>query len=60
VVVLAALALVAAIAAAVVRDRRAPEAAVALVQRGAALARDRSISCELALLYGELLRDSGR
>jgi class 3 adenylate cyclase/tetratricopeptide (TPR) repeat protein len=37
-----------------------PEAAVALVQRGAALARDRSISCELALLYGELLRDSGR
>jgi tetratricopeptide (TPR) repeat protein len=37
-----------------------PEAAVALVQRGAALARDRPISCELALLHDELMRDSGR
>ncbi|SAK81123.1 adenylate/guanylate cyclase [Caballeronia hypogeia] len=37
-----------------------PEAAVALAQRGAALARDPSVSCELALLHGELLRESGR
>jgi class 3 adenylate cyclase/tetratricopeptide (TPR) repeat protein len=36
------------------------EAAVALAQRGAVLARDPSVACELALLYGELLRESGR
>ncbi|GJH30010.1 adenylate/guanylate cyclase domain-containing protein [Caballeronia novacaledonica] len=37
-----------------------PEAAVALAQRGAALARDASVACDLALLHGELLRESGR
>ncbi|CAB3809444.1 hypothetical protein LMG28614_07034 [Paraburkholderia ultramafica] len=37
-----------------------PEAAVALAQRGAVLARNPSVACELALLYGELLRESGR
>jgi class 3 adenylate cyclase/tetratricopeptide (TPR) repeat protein len=36
------------------------EAAVALTQRGAALARDPSVAYELALLYAELLRESGR
>jgi class 3 adenylate cyclase/tetratricopeptide (TPR) repeat protein len=35
------------------------ESATALARRGAALARDSAVRCELSLLYAELLRESG-